>query len=264
MMDARYSNKRARPQRWQRVLAATVATVLVCTLLTAQPSSAATQDERFIARVFSGSPTSAELLWFSTILANGSTRSAVVADIVQLGGFNMLMGVGMYRLYLDRDPSSSELSSAVSTVSSGNYFGLETSLASGSEYFALAGSSNGGFVQKLFADVLRRPADPGGLTYWTGELNSASRTRLQVASAIIRSSESASLRVAGPTSATACSRTTLSAVNHLFVGAYCLILDRVADSSGKAYWSSQLQANGNNLKSLFVSLTSSFEYYSAS
>jgi hypothetical protein len=46
------------------------------------------------------------------------------------------------------------------------------------EFVATYGSlNNAAYVNQLYLNVLDRPADQGGLDYWTGQLNSGAMTR---------------------------------------------------------------------------------------
>jgi len=60
-----------------------------------------------------------------------------------------------------------------------------------SEFQIRFGSSltNGQFVERMYNNILLRPSDPGGLTFWVGLLNSGQLTRTQVALSFLDSGE---------------------------------------------------------------------------
>ncbi|HMJ76537.1 MAG TPA: DUF4214 domain-containing protein [Iamia sp.] len=245
-----------------------VSTMFLTLAFGAQPSPALTQTERFVTRVYADvllrQPTSNELLWWTTVINNGSPRSTFVNDLVYSEGFGDLVAFAVYNLYVGHNPNSTQRSAAQDDIDSGDMLGLESGLLATTEYWTASGSTNTGYVQNLYQDVLRRAADAPGLAYWVGQLNTAAKTRLQVARSFIAMSESASIRVGGLSSVTTCAATELTSLDALYSGAYCIFLDRIADSGGRTYWAGQLQASGNNLLNLFVSLMSSGEYYANS
>ena len=58
---------------------------------------------------------------------------------------------------------------------------ISETFASSPEFTANYGSlTNAAFVNLVYKNVLARPADTGGLTYWTGKLDAHSKTRGQV------------------------------------------------------------------------------------
>ncbi len=136
----------------------------------------------------------------------------------------------------------------------------EVSVLAGSPYFALHGSNNSDYVEGLFHDVLLRPSDPSGLSFWVGRLNAATWTRAAVATAFIRTTEAANRRVSGTVGATSCAATELTDEDALPSGSYCLVLDRLADPSGATYWSGQL-AGSAQLPAVWASLVGSSEYF---
>lgn len=233
----------------------------------ARPAGALTPNEKYVTRIYQDfllrSPTSAELIWGAAVLGS-QTRSAYVTSVFAAAPFRELWITGNYARYADRAPTSSELSSASSALStSGDYLDVELDLLAGSDYFSRADSTNGGFVDALYADLLWRDADTGGYDYWVGQLNTAAKTRRQVATWIIRSSESANRRVSGLSGETTCLSTALVHFSDVAAGSYCIVLDRMADSSGASYWAGQLASSGQ-LPTLWVSLAASTEYYNLS
>lgn len=73
---------------------------------------------------------------------------------------------------------------------------VEAAILGSDEYFAAQGGTPRGFVGALYVDLLDRAADPGGLNYWAGLLQSGASTRGAVVSAILNSPEARTTRVA--------------------------------------------------------------------
>jgi len=89
--------------------------------------------------------------------------------------------------------------------------------------FPKQGNANADYVEALYRAFLQRDAEPGGLGYWTGLLNSLAMSRLQLVQAIWGSIE----------------HRTQEATQFYFT-----LLGRAPDSSGLQYW---VQALGNGL-----------------
>lgn len=106
------------------------------------------------------------------------------------------------------------------------------------EYFRKAGSTHGGYVDKLYVDLLGREADSDGRAFWVKILDRGQRTRTGVADEFYASIESRSDRV----------RTL-----------YQQVLDRNPDRAGWDYWAGQLTTLGD--VKLAAYLAASQEYY---
>jgi uncharacterized delta-60 repeat protein len=102
----------------------------------------------------------------------------------------------------------------------------------------VTGTLNQRFVQQIYLDVLQRPADAGGLAFWTSALASGQSTRTQVVLSIEQSAEYHAL-----------------VVQNL----YNLYFHRAADSAGITAWSDFL-ANGGTTGQLRAILLGSDEY----
>jgi hypothetical protein len=232
---------------------------LLAVPLGASPA-AATADEQFVTRLYSEfllrEPTANELAWQTAVLANGTSRTTVASNVIGSTEGKSLYVIIVYQLTLSRFPTSSESSSGVSQLSSGTLT-FESSVAASAEYFDLAGSTNEGYVQKLYEDILRRTGSSTDVAYWADQITSGTRTRGWVATNFIKSAESSNRRVAGP------DVTDVQQVTDVFAGSYCIILNRMASSADKSYWSSHLQASGNVL-TLWSTIAGSSEYYTSS
>lgn len=146
---------------------------------------------------------------------------------------------GLYRKILGRPADADGRAYWLGRVRAG--FHIEDIAAyfyGGPEYFARSGSTNVGYVERLYLDLLGRPADASGRNYWVDLLNRGVLTRSAVAENYYASIESRRSRVDG---------------------LYRQILGRPADAGGLAYWSQQLLTLGD--VSLAAWLAASQEYF---
>ena len=107
-----------------------------------------------------------------------------------------------------------------------------------SEYFADHGSTDTGFLDGLFEDVLNRAADPSGLSFYLNLLNNGA-SRQAVALDLMDSSEGLMDEVQN---------------------AYQKYLWRAADISGEVFYLNQLSGGVMSLRTLIASLVGSTEY----
>jgi hypothetical protein len=107
--------------------------------------------------------------------------------------------------------------------------------ASPEYYRGFGGGTDRTWVADLYPKLLGRPADPGGLAYWTGQTATAGRD--SVAVRFYQSPESARARV---------------------TGLYQDLLGRAPDPSGLGYWSTRVVTTGD--LALAVQLAGSNEY----
>lgn len=246
-----------------------VALTFVGALVVGTPAANATAaSEKYVTKLYEDlllrPPTTNEKIWGAAVLDGGTSRSAYIGQLLANSSFRTAWVDGVYYQYIGTDPTSTQLSTALADLNATNdYLDTELDLLASSTYFTFVGSTNEAFVEGLFADTLFREVDPSGWTYWSGQLNSGSKTRRQVAASVIRSSEGAGVRVRGEGGQTDCAATVLDAPDALRAGSYCLILDRMADPSGATYWTGQLTGSGQ-LPALWTSLASSNEYYNHS
>jgi hypothetical protein len=105
------------------------------------------------------------------------------------------------------------------------------------EYFWGAGGTNHRWVEDLYRQILRRPADPGGLQHWAGRAD-AGTARSVIARSFYQSSESRRTRVDS---------------------LYRSLLGRAPDAAGARHWVAVL-ANGRDVE-LAAFLASSTEYF---
>ncbi|MEM7320254.1 MAG: DUF4214 domain-containing protein, partial [Pseudomonadota bacterium] len=114
-----------------------------------------------------------------------------------------------------------------------------------------------GFVSLLYANVLDRAPDAGGLAHWTAQLDSGALSREAV---VVGFSESAEFRASTAIAATAVSRDLLQASWSADVfQLYQATLDREPDLTGFAHWTMRL-ATGQPFGSVVAGFTGSVEF----
>lgn len=246
-------------------LAAVVLVVLGVCAGWQSSASALTPTEKYITAVHRDfllrDPTANELIWWNAYLGSNS-RQAFVDHVLGSDEFKeeWIGGIRLYYLTIIDDEDASYTADLNALKSSGNFLASETTLLGSQTYWEFNGETNTSFAESLFQRILLRPSDPSGLSYWVNRLNNGTSTRSQVASSMIRSTEAARRRVAGDPSATFCPTTVIEDENSLSAGAFCIILDRLADPSGSNYWTTQL-SNTSQLPEMWSALASSNEYY---
>jgi hypothetical protein len=251
-----------------RAIAALVALAVTFGVLSPAPAGASTAQERanFTTHVYEDylfrAPTIDEFTWWEAYLAGGGSRTAMVTDVLEGDEFAYLWVSGVQQYYLGAanwdDPAFATMVTSLET--SANFVATEVSVLGSAAYYSLAGSTNSAFVTKLYHDVLQRTGSPGDVAYWAGELTSGARTRNQVSQSFIRTTEAAARRVAGGASASSCATNVLSDVGSVGAGAYCIVLDRMADAPGASFWTGQLSGT-SQMPALWASLTGSGEYF---
>jgi Domain of unknown function (DUF4214) len=115
---------------------------------------------------------------------------------------------------------------------------MQSGFIASSEYYAMAGSTDAGWVTKLYADVLNRTAAPSEVAGWTSAL-SRGIGRDQVAMGFLLSTEH------------------LTTVVDAY---YQQLLGRGIDPSGQRTWVGILQAGGRD-EAIIGGIIASDEYY---
>jgi hypothetical protein len=117
---------------------------------------------------------------FTNQLNNGVTRQQIVLEIEASPEYqNVLIGIA-YGTYLHRNSDPKGQSDAFQSLQKGgNFSDIENAILSSNEYFRDAGRTNDGFINRLYADLLNRAADPAGLASFRQMLASgASRSAI--------------------------------------------------------------------------------------
>jgi hypothetical protein len=149
-----------------------------------------------------------------------------------------------YNTILRRDPDApgqafwegeiARLAAAGATVNEA-FFALSVAFLGSSEYTG-RNASNEAFVQDLYRTFFSRPADAGGLAFWTSEL-AAGKSRGAVTNDFLFSSEFADFmaRIFGTSAA---SRAEVAMVMDFYRG----LLGRLPDAAGLTYWVGRFRA----------------------
>lgn len=150
-----------------------------------------------LATWFTGRPLAggSRALWLA-LLGDGSRRPGDLIASLRTGQDavdNVDPTARLYAAYLTRIPDRSGLDFWLNRRRSGwSLFRISSFFAGSSEFTNRYGSlTNRQFVARIYENVLDRPADPGGLNYWTNQLDSRRIGRGQV---MINFSESSEYR----------------------------------------------------------------------
>jgi hypothetical protein len=201
-------------------------------------------NERFISQVYRDllqrPPDPMGLSSWEQYLDQGGAASNMVTAIVNSPEYRVHLIDQLYGLYLNRAVDSSGLSNFLSQLNRGvTDESVAAQLAGSPEYFATRGdSTNQGFLQALYQDVLDRPIDPTGQNYFLQQLASGI-SRQQVATELL---------------------TSLEYQQDLVQGDYQLLLGRAADSTGLTSFVNELQRGGTS-EAILVALAGSGEFY---
>jgi alpha-tubulin suppressor-like RCC1 family protein len=173
--------------------------------------------------------------WSGQLSAGARTRAQMVEDYFGSAEFQQGVSpvVRLYFAYFNRIPDSSGLLFWIGQAKQGS--SLETisnSFAASGEFVATYGNlSNSDFVNRVYQNVLGRPADAGGLQFWAGQLNSGATTRGRM---MAQFSESAEYRAAKDSD---------TYVVSIYVG----MLRRSPDPGGFAFWAGERRAGRSGI-----------------
>lgn len=123
---------------------------------------------------------------------------------------------------LHREGSANEVSAWAGFVDAAGPDATAVRFLASAEAYSRAGGNPTGWIDATYQDLMGRPVDGGGLTYWSGRLG-AGASREQVAAALWWSTGAVQARVGA---------------------LYRQVLDRPADGGGLAYWSGRLPTVG--------------------
>ena len=164
---------------------------------------------------------------------------AVANAITSSAEYRSKLITGSYAHYLGRTPDPGGLASWLAAMGRGMTIEqMQSGFIASPEYYAKAGSTDAGWVTKLYADVLNRPAAPSEVAGWTSALSRGMR-RDQVAMGFLLSTEHLT-----------------TVVN----GYYVDLLGRGIDPSGQRTWVGILQAGGRD-EAIIGGIIASAEYY---
>jgi sugar lactone lactonase YvrE len=147
------------------------------------------QFEDFLGRA----PSATELATWTTNLTNGQSPGSLAAFLRKSSESTTFVDptARLYFAYFLRPPDVGGLQFWVSQRRAGkSLYAISSSFAASSEFKTRYGSlSNSAFVKLIYQNVLGRAPDSGGLGYWTGQLDSGTKTRGQVMVGFSESSE---------------------------------------------------------------------------
>jgi hypothetical protein len=209
------------------------------------PQSAAplTPNQQFLTHLYGDllgrPPDAAGLVFWDSQLSAGLTRFQVILGFEQSPEYRAVLVEQLYAKLFHRQADSSGLNTWTTFLANGGTAAqLETTLLGSAEYFALHGSSNSGFLQGIYQDVLGRALDPSGAASWGGLLASGA-PRQGIALAVVQSLEGAQAAVQ-------------------FI--YSEFLHRPADPSGLQTWTNALQG-GLDFEKIQAAVASGDEYF---
>jgi virginiamycin B lyase len=184
-------------------------------------------------------PDDGGLNYWTQLLNTGTTREQVALAIWQSAEHFTLEVNTYYQTFLHRAADAGGLAYWVGALQAG---ADETTIIQGfltsSEYLQ-AHPDNIGYINALYSDLLGRPADSAGFTYWTNLLNSGT-SRVQVAHGFVHSGEYE---------------------GHLLDLLYSTYLHRAADSGGASIWYNALQAGTQTYTQVAINFLASDEYF---
>lgn len=206
---------------------------------------AGTPSDQFVSQLYrdllNREPDAEGLAFYSNLLDQGKLdRLQTALAIESSPEFKNLVVTDDYEEVLRREPDPAERTAALQFLNQGGTeAGLEVRLLATPEYFAnRGGSTNAGFVQAVYEDVLGRSASANEVQAWTQLLDQGT-SRTTVAQGIVFSKESLT-----------------GAVERR----YDKLLNRSADTAGLNAWVAALEG-GMSLEQVTAFFTASPEYF---
>ena len=207
--------------------------------------TAKTTVDRYVRRVYSDlfdrAPSAVELAAWTSALQHGTPRVAVANRITHSTEYRTGLISAFYQRYLGRGPDRTGLDHWLRAMSDGSTISqLESGFLASSEYYARAGSTDTGWVTKLYTDVLGRAGAPPDVAAWVLHLHSLRPD--QVAMGVLLSTER---------------------LNTLVDGQSQHLLGRGADPTSQRTWVGLLQAGGHD-ETVIGRIVTSDEYWADS
>jgi hypothetical protein len=177
------------------------------------------------------------------------TQALAAGRVTKLGYLNSLamsnewLSSIVTKFYLDtlgRTPDSGGLANWVSWLRSGRFTPAQVAslFYASDEYYAKAGGTASPWVTTLYAKLLNRQPDPGGLQFWIGYTNNPAYGKSWVAYQFYQSVESRQLRVKSM---------------------YEVLLQREPDTVGLPFWTNRVLSTGDI--ALAIDIANSDEYW---
>lgn len=155
-------------------------------------------NERWVKQVFidllGRNPDAAAVASYAALLSGGASRTSVATTILSSAEYRSRLVTEFYSTLLHRSPSAAEIAFWLPAFTSGlTDQQVAAQIVASPEYFALAGSTNAGWINRIFLDVLGRAPSASDISNYSALLGSNSRTVIGLS--IINSSEAANRRV---------------------------------------------------------------------
>jgi hypothetical protein len=178
--------------------------------------------------------------YWVNLINTGTPRAKMASTYMKTPEARQVLINRIYKAYLQRDGDQEGVNYWADQLLAGRTPDSVRVLILGSdEYFQVRGqSSNLTFVRQMYLDVFRRPVDPSGEAYWTGELASG-QSRARVAGRFVRTAEGR---------------------QHLVEDIYDRFLRRVPTTNEVNTWVGKL-ASGSTELDVYVALVASDEYF---
>lgn len=210
-------------------------------------SAAATVEQSFCSRLYDQllfRPTDpGGLAYWQSQLSAGLTPNQLAADVQASPEYQAELVTGAYGALLRRAPTSAELTAGVSALAAGEtYESLEAQILGSPEYFnSRGGGDNSTWLAAVYQDVLDRPIDGLGTSYWLSALAllPAGSARQTIAAQIIASQESE---------------------RDFIALSYQRLLHRPADAAGLDAWTAAMQ-QGLTDEQVIADFLGSNEFY---
>lgn len=189
--------------------------------------------------LFDRAPDPTGLEGWARALAVGTPRVAVANAITSSAEYRSSLIAGVYREFLSRSPDPAGAEGWLAAMGQGlTIQGLELGFLASDEYYAQAGGTDAGWVQRLYQDVLGRAPSPGEVSTWVATLTGGA-SRRAVASGFVLSTERLTTVVSGY---------------------YTDLLGRGIDPTGSTGWVSAIQA-GLRTEQIIGGIIASAEYF---
>ncbi|HEX3579338.1 MAG TPA: M57 family metalloprotease, partial [Thermoanaerobaculia bacterium] len=155
-------------------------------------------NNRFINQIYTDllgrSADASALTTFNALLTSGGTRNDVATAVMASAEYRQKLLTDFYSTFLHRAISPAEVSFWMPAFGAGmTDEQIEAQITASPEYFALAGSTNSGWINRMFNDVLGRSPSAAETAAYLTLLGSNSR--LNVGLAILNSGEAITRRV---------------------------------------------------------------------
>jgi len=128
------------------------------------------------------------------LLTGGTPRATVASSVLTSTEYRTRLLTGFFATFLHRAPSAAEVSFWLPAFAASlTDEQIEAQITASPEYFALAGGTNAGWINRIFNDVLGRAPSASEASAFAALLGSSSRTTVGLA--IINSNEAITRRV---------------------------------------------------------------------